>query len=429
MSINIKYKIITLDNGIRVISVPLKSTAAVTSLVLVGTGNHYEPKDKVGLSHFLEHLVFKGSKKYPSAIEISTTLESIGAQYNAFTSSEQTGFYVKTIRDKAELALDVMSDFLKNPLFSEEEIERERGVIIEEMRMYYDDLPRTAHDLLGKALYGDQPAGYTDEDQEKSIPNITPKDIKDYFKKQYVGKNIVVVLAGDMSNEDAEVLAKKYFDDVPKGEPFEKEAVSPVDPNGERIYSKEKESGQTHLAFGFPGPSINDELRYPAGLLSIILGGGMSSRLFTEVRERLGLAYYVGAGSARGTDFGYFMVRAGVANDNVEKALEVIIRELKKIKKEPVTEKELQKAKSAVEGGILLGLETSDDVAGYYGKLELLTGKILQPEEYLEKIKDITVDDIQEAAKSILKHDTMRLSVVGPSIEEKKITDIIKNIS
>lgn len=425
---NLKHKKTTLDNGIRVVSIPLKSTAAVTSLVLVGTGNQYEPKEKIGLSHFLEHLVFKGSKKYSSAMEISATLEGIGAQYNAFTGGEQTGFYVKTVREKAELALDVMSDFLKNPLFSEEEIERERGVIIEEMRMYYDKLPRSAHNLLGKALYGDQPAGYADEDQEKSIPNIKPQDIKEYFNKQYVGKNIVVVFAGDISHKDAESLAEKYFSDLSEGNPFDKEAVLPIVESEEKVYFKEKESGQTHLALGFPGPSMGDDLRHPAGVLSIILGGGMSSRLFTEVRERLGLAYYVGCGSARGSDYGYFMSRAGVANKKLEKALAAIVAEFKKIKEAPVGEKELTKAKNYIEGSMLLGLETSDDVAGYYGKREILLGDILLPKEYIKNIKKVSAEDVREAANTIFKHDTMRLAVVGPDANKQKLGDILKNI-
>ncbi|MDX1607952.1 MAG: pitrilysin family protein [Candidatus Spechtbacterales bacterium] len=422
------YKLSKLDNGIRVISVPLGSTAAVTSLVLVGTGSHYEKKELAGISHYLEHLFFKGSKKYPSAHKISTILDTIGASYNAFTAEEMTGFYVKTVKDKAELALDVMSDYLKNPLFKDEEIERERGVIIEELRMYYDMPQRHVHDVFREALYGEQPAGRSIGGYEDTVAKIKPSDIREYFKKQYRGDNIVAVFAGNITHGHARELAEKHLGELPEGNSFEKEPIKAPEAIGPSVAIEQKESDQTHIVLGFNGIDINDDRKYALEVLAVVLGGGMSSRLFTEIRERRGLAYYVRAGADAGTDFGDFEASAGIANPKLEEAVEVLVNEFKKIRDNNIEKEEIDKAKSHIEGSTMLGLETSNSVAFYTGNYQLLMKKIITPEEYLQNIKKVTAKDVKEIAGDIFKKETCRLALVGPYKNEKKLEEILNKL-
>ncbi|MDP4010240.1 MAG: pitrilysin family protein [Candidatus Spechtbacteria bacterium] len=422
------YKTSKLKNGIRVISVPMQSTGAVTSLILVGTGSHYEKKELAGLSHFLEHLFFKGSKKYPSAKKISTILDGIGAEYNAFTAEEVTGYYVKTVSDKAELALDVMSDYLKNPLFKTEEVNRERGVILEELRMYYDTPQRHVYDLFKHALYGDQPAGRDIGGDEKSVLNIKPKDIKEYFNKQYRGDNIVAVFAGDISHAASRRLAEKCLGGLPEGNSYDKEPVKKPDYSKPSVVIQQKPSDQTHLILGFDGMDLRDDRRYALDLLSVILGGGMSSRLFSEIRERRGLAYYVRAGAEAGTDYGCFVSSAGVNNSKVEAAVEVLVREFKKIKTDLVDAAELKKAKNHIEGSTMLDLETSNSVAFYLGGESVLLDRITTPDEYLKNIAKVKAKDVKEAANYIFQKGSVRFAAIGPYKTPKKIENMLKKI-
>ncbi|MDP4010320.1 MAG: pitrilysin family protein [Candidatus Spechtbacteria bacterium] len=423
--LNLDYKTSVLKNGIRVISAELKNTAAVTSLILVGTGSHYEKKGLAGVSHFLEHLVFKGSKKYPSAIKISTILDGLGAQYNAFTDDEMTGFYIKTIRDKTDIALDVMSDFLKNPLFKTEEIERERGVILEELRMYYDMPQRHVVDLFREVLYGNQQAGVSVGGTEGTVANITPKDIKDYFKKQYAGGNIVAVFAGNISHEEARGLAKKYIEDISEGSPYKKPPVKDLESKTGKVLVQDKKTDQTHIAIGSKTFSLSDKRRYALDILATILGGGMSSRLFHEVRERRGLAYYVSAGADLGTDFGYFLARAGVTNDKAKDAVKVILDEFKKIADNLPRREEMEKAKNHIEGSTLLEIETSNSVASELGVSELLLKRIITPTEYIEKIKKVTPKDVVSVANDIFKTENIRIALIGPQKNAEEFENLI----
>lgn len=421
------YQKSKLDNGIRVVSVPLKSTSAVTALILVGTGSFYETENISGISHFLEHLFFKGSRKYPSAIKISSMLDSFGAEYNAFTAEEVTGFYVKVVKEKLPLTLDVMSDFLKNPLFVEKEIERERGVILEELRMYYDTPQRHVLDLFREVLYGKQAAGRSIGGSEKSVLNIKSTQIKEYFKKQYRGDNIIAVFGGNISHQTAVKFSKKFLNGLPSGNAYDKEPVV-HNISTEQVIIQTKDSDQTHLALGFSGVNLKDDRRYPLSVLSVIMGGGMSSRLFSAVREKRGLAYYVRCGVDMGTDFGDFVTTAGVTNSKLEEALKVIVQEFKTIKKKLLDNKELQKAKNHIEGSMLLNLETSDAVASEAGIQEILLKKIISPSMYLKRIEDVSAKDVQRVANEFLTRNNVVLAIVGPHKNRNKLEEIINKI-
>ena len=423
------YKKTTLKNGIRVVTVPMKNTAAVTSLVLVGVGAHYELKKLSGISHYLEHLVFKGSKKYANAGRISAVLDGLGASYNAVTSDEYTGFYVKTSANNTQIALDVIADYLKNPLFKPAEVERERGPIIEELKMDYDNLPRHAYSLFREILYGDQPAGRDIGGTEKSVSNIKRADIKRHFDTYYRGENVCIVFAGDISHAQGHRLADKFFKSVKLGGGVKKiEATDPMPLVTNRVVVKNKQNDQSHLVLGFKGLSGLDERVHTLYLLSMILGGGMSSRLFREIREKRGLAYYVGAGEIIGSDYGHFVVRVGVAHNNLIKSLHVIIKEINKIKKQIPTLAEMKKVRNRAEGLTALSMEESSGIAFDVGTDELIYGKIETPLETIERINKVKSSDVRELANYIFKKDMARLAIVGPHSSKKELEEIINKI-
>ena len=424
----LQYKKVKLKNGIRVITVPMKSTAAVTSLVLVGVGSHYDTKKLAGLSHYLEHLVFKGSKKYPSALNIASILDGLGAAYNAVTTNEYTGFYITTVSNKVGIALDVMSDYLKNPLFKLSEVEKERGPILEEVRMHRDMPSSDIWRLFIESLYGDQPAGRDVAGDEKSIANIKRADVKSFFNRYYKGENIVVVFAGDVSHKKGLELARRFFGDISGGERQIKESVKSIDKNPSKIVGKNKNTEQTHIVLGFDGLKETDKDFYTLWLTANILGGGMSSRLFFEVREKRGLAYTISAHSSGGSDYGFFAIYGGINNKKTKEALHVIIKELRNFKKSLVSASELKRAKDRIIGLTLLGLEISQGVAFDFGTNEIILNKIETPQEHIKIISSIKASDIRRVANDIFKKDTMRLAFIGPHKDKKEFENILNTI-
>lgn len=423
-----KVKKDTLKNGIRVLTIPFKNTQTITALLFVGTGSHYESKRLSGISHYLEHLFFKGSKKYASPLKISTLLDSIGADYNAFTDHETTAFYVKVVKDKVEMALDVMSDFLKHPIFSPTSIEREKGVILEELRMYYDTPQRRVLEIFDEVLYGDQPAGRDIGGTPKSVQGITRKDVLDYFDKQYRGENMTVVFAGNISHTMSMRFAKKYFAGLPHGQGVDKRPVTHIAPLAPVAKIERRSTDQTHLAVGFEGVNLGDDRRFPLAVLATVLGGGMSSRLFTEVREKRGLAYRISAYAHSGTDFGQLAVTGGVTNSKVEEALSVIVEQFKLLKKERVNRAELEKAKNSIEGHLFLGLESSDAVANFWGQQEILLGESKSPQYYMKEIAHVRAADVQNIANEVLLKKAIRLALIGPYKNEKKLTTLLGRV-
>ncbi|MBU2219246.1 insulinase family protein, partial [Patescibacteria group bacterium] len=293
-----------LDNGLRVIIVPMKNSEAVTIQVLVGAGSRYEPKKINGISHFLEHLFFKGTKSRPKPGQVHKDLNRIGAAYNAFTSKENTGFWVKSSVEDFDVGLDVVSDILLEPLFKNEEIEKERGVILQEISMYEDEPRRRVIDIVENVLYGDQPLGRDIAGTKETINNIKRTDIVKYESDNYLSKNMVVIAAGNIDKKTAFKKIKNVFSRIRKGEnkSFQRIKISQKSP---QIKIIKKDSDQTHFALAFRGYDMFDEKRYILNLLSVVLGGNMSSRLFTEIREKLGLAYYVYSWGDQYNDCGY----------------------------------------------------------------------------------------------------------------------------
>jgi len=408
-----------LSNGLRVVTVPMADNPAVTVLVMVETGSKYETKEINGLSHFLEHMVFKGTPKRPTAMDISKELESLGAHYNAFTSQEYTGYYAKVSKQHIDIALDVVSDIYLNPLLDEKEIQKEKGVIVEEIRMYKDMPHRNIRDLYMSLVYGDQPAGWNIAGTEDTVNSFKRDDFIKYRSEHYVSERTIVVVSGSI--DEKEILEKigKAFADIPQTKSIEKVKVND-DQNKPNLLLHFKETDQAHLILGvrtFDSKSKYDET---LSVLSTMLGGGMSSRLFHKLRDEMGVGYYIHASHDAYTDHGLFNISAGVDTKRIEEVIEVLIKECKKIIDEDISEEELKKVKDCISGSFVLGLETSDSRAEYCASNLIMKGKIESPDEEISKINKVTVKDIKDLAKMIFVDEKLNLAIIGPYKDEDR---------
>src|SRR3989344_8116942 len=419
------FKKTTLKNGLRIITVPQKSTEAVTVLILVGTGSKYEKKDISGISHFLEHMFFKGTKKRPDKLEVAETLDRVGGIYNAFTGEDYTGYFAKVAADKFDLALDWVSDIFLNSLLPEKEAEKEKGVIVEEINMIHDNPMAHVGVLWSKLLYGDQPGGWDIAGSKESVGQMTRQKLLDYMKSQYVASNTVVCVAGKISNGAVVNKIKKHFSGI-RQTSFKTKAKVLESQNQPECLLHYKETDQTHLCFGARAYNFFHPLKYAQDVLGVILGGMMSSRLFMEVRDKLGLAYYIRTEAEANPDTGYLVTQAGVDNKNAEKAVAVILKEYKKISQERVSPKELKKVKDFMKGKMTLLLESSDAVASFCGIQALLENDILTPEEIYAKINKVSAADVLKVAKDIFRPENLNLALVGPFKDKELFEKIIK---
>lgn len=403
----------TLPNGLRVIVVPMKSTQAVTLLVLVKTGSKYETKKTNGVSHYLEHLFFKGTTKRPRPEQIARELDRMGAQFNAFTLRETTGYWVKSAAKHFDTSLDIIADILLDPLFQSDEIEKERGVIIQELMMYEDMPQRKVFDVWEELLYGNQPAGWPIGGTVATMKGITRNDIIRYRENQYVGANTVVVVAGNIDPAVAYKKIHSAFAPFRHGKPHGKTPVKErqVKPQ-EQMFAKKTE--QSHLMVGVRAYDMYDPRRYALSLLSAILGGTMSSRLFIEIRERLGLAYYVQSGVESYTDSGYLIARAGVNAGSVTLATKKILDQFFDLRRAGSSEEEIAFAKDHLRGSLALSFESSDDIAQFYAERELFYGDMKTPDEILAEFEKVTRNDIMKVADDVFRPHKLNFALVGP---------------
>lgn len=415
----------TFKNGLRIITVPQKNIESLTVLVLVGTGSKYEKKEINGISHFLEHMYFKGTKKRPSPLAVAEPLDRVGGIYNAFTSQEYTGYFAKVEASHFELALDWVSDIFLNSTLPEKEIEKEKGVIVEEINMIYDHPMSYIGVLWPKLLYGDQPAGWDVAGTKESVMKMNRKKLLDYKERQYVASNTILCLAGNIETKKAINLVKKYFSRIKIGKPIKKPKVIEKQ-NRPQCLLEERKTDQTHLCLGVRGFNIFHPQRYTQEVLGVILGGMKSSRLFIELRDRLGMAYYVNTTVEEDPDTGFLVTQAGVDNQKVEKAILTILREYKKMTQEKVATSELKKAKDNIKGKLALLLETSDAQAAFYAGQEILEKKILTPAEIFKKIDKISANDILKLAKDIFQPQKLNLALIGPFKGKEKFEKLLK---
>lgn len=409
----------TLQSGLRVITVPVKNANSVTVLILVGTGSKYETKEVNGVSHFLEHMFFKGTQKRPDTLNISETLDRIGGQYNAFTSKEVTGFWAKVDKRHTDVALDWISDMFLNSKFEQTEIERERGVVVEELNMYLDTPTAYVSEIFEDLLYKDQPAGWRIVGEKETILNFDREKVLNYYHKNYSNKNTVVCIAGDVDQKEIETKVKEYFKGIEKREPSKKLPTKEEQSRPE-AHIHHKTTDQTHFCLGVRAYNMYDKRKYALSLMSVILGGNMSSRLFISVRERHGLAYYIHTNFEPTTDTGYLVTQAGIKNDSLEKAIELVLKEYRDLRDNQVSEKELQKAKDYLRGTMALSLDTTDSQASFYAAQEVMHEDVLTPEQKLTMVDKVTVRDIKKVAEDIFKEEKLNLAVIGPFEEKEK---------
>ncbi|MFA6554598.1 MAG: pitrilysin family protein [Candidatus Paceibacterota bacterium] len=407
-----KFNKKVLPNGLRIITVPMTDNPSVTVLVMVEAGSKYETKEVNGLSHFLEHMVFKGTPKRPKAIDISRELDSIGAHYNAFTAQEFTGYYAKADIRHFDKILDVVSDMYLNPIFDEAEIKKEKGVIVEEIRMYQDLPQRHVQNIFMEVLYGDTPAGWNIAGTEDNVRSFDQSHFKKYRANNYLSNSTTIIVSGSFKEKEALKKIEKAFSSISKGKKSKKLKV--VEEQKEPIAKMDfKETDQTHLVLGVRTFSITDKKIPVMHVLSSILGGGMSSRLFSKMRDQLGICYYVKTSHDAFTDHGVLNISAGVDNSRVKEAVEGILSECDRLKNELVSEEEMKKVKDYIAGTTMLELETSDARAEYCGYQEILKGSVDSPADIIKKVNTVTAKDVQKLAKEIFVNKGLNMALVG----------------
>lgn len=415
----------TFQSGLRLVTKHLEGTKAVTVLVLVGAGSRYEHQKIRGISHFLEHMFFKGAKKYKNTREVSEAIDSIGGEFNAFTGKEYAGYYVKVASSEVNVACDVLGDMLIHSKFATEEIEKERGVILEEYNMYQDTPMYQIGWNFERLIFGDQPLGWDQIGTKELIGSVTHEDFCEYKKELYTSDNIVVAIAGNIEHKQAADLVEKYFDMPESKRAYEfKEVDGAV--NGGRVSLVEKKTEQAHVAVGFPGYSEGHKDHWAKKLLAIILGGNMSSRMFLGVREAKGLSYYIHTSTDNYSDAGAIVTNAGVDLKRIDEAITGIIEQYGIIRDEDVSEAELAKAKAFLKGKMVLNLEDCEEFAHLLAKYELLRGGVKEPEDIFKMIDKVGVADVRRVAQDLFVEDRMRVAVIGPYDDPKRFEELLK---
>ncbi len=415
-----------LSNGLTLVLAPLKATQAVTVLVLAPVGSRYEAKNINGVSHFVEHLLFKGTTRRPTSLDITKELDAIGAEYNAFTAKDHTGYYIKTISDKVELAFDVLADMIFESTFKQAEIDKERGVILEEINMYDDNPLMNLGSLFDQTVFGDHPLGWNIAGPKSVIKKVSRREIVAYKNKHYRPQHIIIAVSGNFNAARVKGLAKRYFGNAqPKAarQTFDTPQIKQQQP---RVSITFKDTQQVQLGLGFPAYGLKHPKLYALYLLSLIMGGNMSSRLFTVVREQHGLAYYIRTDASAYQDTGTFMVQAGLDKKRIKQAISLILSELARVRDGGVTDKELSDAKAFLKGKIVLELEDSEHVADWYGKQQLFLNTLYTPEQRLKKIQAMTKRDISAAARDIIKQQSISLALIGPFKDKKLFTPLLR---
>lgn len=420
-----KFKKTILKNGLRVITVPMKDNPTATVLVLVETGSKYETKKLNGISHFLEHMCFKGTAKRLKAIDISKELDALGSQYNAFTAQEYTGYYAKSDAKHFKKIFDVVSDIYLNSTFPEAEMEKEKGVIIEEINMYEDMPNRHVQDLMMKLLYGDTPAGWNIAGEKKNILNMKRDDFVKYKKEHYLMEATTLVIAGKLNEKEVMKEVNRVFAKISSGKKAQKMKVKEKQIKPEVLVSFKK-TDQTHFVLGVRSFDLFNKKNAILSVLAGVLGGGMSSRLFQKLREEMGVGYYVRAYNDSYTDHGFFQISAGVDNKRIEEVLKAVLLECKKLKEERISEEELNKVKEFLIGNMKLSLESSDDIANFFGGQELLKKEIKSLEEKATEIRKVTSFQIQSLAKELFRDAKLNLALIGPFKDKSKFSKILK---
>jgi predicted Zn-dependent peptidase len=416
------YKKITLSNGVRLLLVPSPGTAAVTVQLLFEVGSRYEGLKLNGASHYIEHMMFKGTERRPNTIDIARDLDTVGAEYNAFTGKDYTGYFIKLQADKFELAADMLEDMIFHSVYRPADLDSERNVICEEIRMYEDNPIMFVDELMEQELYRGSSLGRRISGTVETMKGIGRRGLIGYRDEYYVPSRTVASVAGKFDEAAVVKMMEEKFGtrrETKKPRGFRRFETAKAGYKGVRFNIWPKETEQVQLALGFPAYPYGDERMPALNLMSIILGGTMSSRLFLTVREKHGLAYSIHAGINPYQDVGGVMVQAGLAKDRVHQAIKLILRELDKIRTKDVTVEEIERAKENVKGRLTLSLEDSRHLADWYARQELMVKKAETPDEKLAKIMAVTRDQVRRAAADVFKNKQMTMAVIGPYPDNK----------
>ena len=415
------WKVNRLANGLRIVTTPMPTAQSVNVCIFAGVGSRMEERRTNGVCHFLEHMLFKGSAKRPTALDISQAIEGAGGVLNAFTGKEYTGYWAHVPYDRLELAVDVLADMVYHPLLDSAEIDRERTVVQQEIRRSHDQPSAWTSELLSRACYGDQPIGWSIAGTEESVQAMVREDFLAHIQTWYAPENIVVSIAGNTTPEQVVALVEERLATL---ESRAIPAFAPATPGlpPERVQVESRDTDQSNLALGLRALSRSDPDRYILRILNTVLGQGMSSRLFKEVRERRGLAYSVGSSLSRHQDTGVLGISAGVSPQNVEEAMRVILEEVFKLTTEPVPDDELTRARDYSVGNFRLSLETTMAFTQWTGENLIADGKIEEIEKVVAGLSAVTAADIQRVAKSLFQRDNVALALVGPQADADLLT-------
>ena len=414
----------TLDNGLRIVTTTMPHTHSVSICFYIGVGSRYESEAQAGISHFIEHLRFKGTSKRATAKEISETIEGVGGALNGGTDKELTVYLARVAQPHFTLALDVLVDMLLHSKFEPEDIERERQVIIEEINMSKDSPSQQVNMLIEKLLWQEHPLGRDIAGTKDSMAAITRDMMLGYVDSQYLPDNTVVAIAGNIQHQEAVAAVSQAIDSWTSQQSRPRYSAYKEQPNP-RLQVERRDTEQAHLCLALPGLPLLHPKRFTLDLLNVILGAGMSSRLFTEIRDKLGIAYSIHSYVDHLLDSGAITIYAGVEPKNLPVVIKAVTEQLSQLK-EPIPESELSKAKELSKGRLLLRMEDTRSVAGWMGGQEVLTGDILTVDQVVSIIDAITADQLKELAQELLIGDRLRLAVVGPVANDEPLGELLK---
>ncbi|HEY8909628.1 MAG TPA: pitrilysin family protein [Desulfosporosinus sp.] len=418
------YQKTVLPNGVRIITEEIDHVRSAAFGIWVGAGSRDEREGYEGISHFMEHMFFKGTE-HRTARDLAESLEAVGGQLNAFTTKEYTCYFAKILDEDLDLAIDVLSDMFFNSLFDEKEIEKEKNVVIEEIKMYEDSPDELIHDIFSEHVWSDHPLGKPILGTEESIRSLSREKIMTFLSEHYAPDNLVIAVAGKIKHD--EVVAKlatqfgtfkrggrRVLEETPKGQTVER-------------YQK-KDTEQMHILLGVPGLGQDDDDIYAMHIFNNILGGGLSSRLFQEIREQRGLAYSVYSYHSTYVDTGLFAIYAGTSPKNTKEVIECILQEVMAIKRNGVTAGELERTKAQIKGGLYLGLESVSSRMSRIGKTELTYNRVLLPEEVIEKLEKVTLEDVLRLVGRLWQKDKISIMTLGPAGHEVVLSELLKKI-
>lgn len=419
------YEKTTLKNGVRVVTSRMDQVRSATLILELGVGSRYETPERAGISHFLEHMVFKGTEQRPDAAMISQEIEGVGGILNAATGRESTSYWAKVPSVHLARTFNVLADMLRHSVFDPTELEKERAVIIEEIRGANDTPDDLIHDAIDEVVWEDQCVGRPIAGTETTVGSISRDDLLGYLGGQYRPDRLVVAAAGDVRHEEVVELAERYFGDLPNGslDTFVPAEIRQTEP---RVRLIKRPTEQAHLCLAFPALPYSDDRRFVQDMIDAVLSSGMSSRLFQEIRERLGLVYSVFAYFREYADVGQGVVYAGTDPQRIDRTIEATLKELDKLRQEPIPDEELARTKELRKGRILMGMEDSRSVAGWIAGQELMFGEILTPEQVMARIDAVTRDDVQELAVELIRAEHLNLAVVGPYEDEERFRALLR---